>query len=93
MSGVTVEHSVEPDGSVTFHITVPTKAMRRSADCRTFWLADTELVLPVAIDCDGYKIKPKLLVTLFCRVSRRIAGAIHKKRILETLRSERPVLY
>lgn len=91
---VAVDYDLEPDGSVTFRITVPKARLRRAGDFRRYWFADVEKALPFLVDCDGYEERPRLILKLFCKLKTpQMAGVLRQKAIVKTLRSKSPVLY
>lgn len=93
MDTVIVDHVTQIDGSVTFHITVPTSSIKRADSFRMFWLADVDKSLPVVVDCEGYPIKPRLILKMFCKLPPNRAAALRKRKAFEGLRSKKPLIY
>lgn len=57
-----------------------------------YTILDIETVLDGHINVDGFRLRLKLVVKLYCKIPKNMTGKIDKSRSLEALRNNKPIL-
>lgn len=87
-----IRFKANPDGTQDVTILFRNVRLQSDAEGRMWWMISYEGNLPQHVVCGRAKLKPKLVVKLYCKMPEAKMETLKKLRVLESIRSNSPLV-